>query len=463
MKNFETYQPANLQGYPDFSPAILHGKDLLLIPSQGEHNTKVIVGQEGEMRYEQRQAGEITRPEPGAFVSRVALPSAEEIYLQQLFGDQNPQWYIPERILDGIPLDQIILRDPVFLNKLGELVAGRSLDLYGFSQTSEMSEIAATLGARYYGNPEFAAWAGTKAGLIDFAAECGVKTPLTVSIQSPSELPEAAAILLAGGYTNAVVKANHSTGAMGQKFLSLKEIPGLPNGSDLNKFLPAAFMASEGAVVQGWITKAKAVSLSTFVDFDCSYTFTGAQMQLMSNETPPASSGAVPIDERHLASVLEVGHKIAAGYVAHKAYGPHGMDMLIPDLEICEQLGLKFGEPLCHDENTRTSATMISRAWMLAITEGRFGVGWKDAKIKLPTGTKIGDVIETLRQHNLLLTQTGAEESGVFVYNGAVLDYGHEDACYALAISGNDDPAEAVALIDQAVNCLGGNLVGVSE
>lgn len=461
MNNFETYRPANIHRRPGFSPAILHSKDLLLVPSQGEHNTDVIVGQEGEMRYEHRQAGEVTRPKPGVFVSRVALPLAEETYLQQLFGDQNPQWYIPERIHEGIPLDQIVLRDTTLLNKLGELVAGRSLDLYGFSQTPEMGEIAVTLGARYYGNPEFAAWAGTKAGLIAFAAECGVQTPLTLFIQSPNELPEAAKVLLTGGYTNAVVKVNHSTGAMGHKFLSLEKIPNLPSGSDFSKFLPDEFRTSEGAVVQGWITKAKAVSLSTFVDFDGSYTFTGAQMQLMSNKIPPASSGAVPIDERYLASVLEVGHKIAAGYVAHNAYGPHGMDMLIPDPDICEQLCLKIGEPLCHDENTRSSATMISRAWMLAITEGRFGVGWKDAKIKLPAGTKIGDVIETLRQHNLLLTQTGVEKSGVFVYNGAVLDYGHEAACYALAISGNDDPAEAAALIDRAVNCLSGDLVGV--
>jgi hypothetical protein len=457
MSNPEIYQPADLDRHTEFRPALLHGKDLLIVPSQGEHDTNVIVGQEGEMLYEQRQAGEATSENPGIFASRAPLPRAEAAYLNEIFGEKNPLWKITSGAEPGVPLDQIVLAEPSFLHELGELAAERAADLYGFNQTAEMAEIADRLGIRYYGNADFAEWAGTKIGLTEFADECGVPTPATIPIYRLRELSGAAAWLQEEGYTDATIKVSHSAGAMGQTVFSLEDVVAT-RGPELRRFLPEEFMPHEGAVVQGWIPEGEPVSLHTFVDFDGSYTFTGAQSQLLTPDSPPGSAGAIPLDERYLEAVLATGHKLAAGYVAHRAYGPHAMDMIIPTLDACEQLGLEPGEPLCHDENTRSSAAMISRAWLLAITEGTLGVGWKDAKIKLPPRTKIADVIETLREHQLLLTKPGPDAHGVFVYNGAVLDFGHEQACYALAISNRDDPSEAAALLTEAADCLGGKV-----
>ena len=458
----ESFTPANLDTHPDFEPSHLRDKKLLIVPSQGEHNTKIFVGQEGEMLYEQRQAGEATNHEPGIFVSRAPLPIAEAAYLRHLFGDHNPIWKMPSAITPGVPLDRIVLGDESLLHELGTACAEDGLELYGFNQTEEMAEIADRLEVRYFGNPHFAGWAGTKIGLAEFAAECGVRTPTTVPLFHASELREAAEVLAERGYQHATIKVSHSAGAMGQEVCAVADILSAKK-SELATFLPEEFMTSEGAVIQGWIPEGEPVSLHTFVDFDGTYTFTGAQTQLLTPETPPGSAGAVPIDERHLPAVLEVGRRIAEGYVAHHAYGPHAMDMIIPSPDACELLGLKPGEPLCHDENTRSSAAMISRAWALAITEGRLGVGWKDAKVKLPVGTRMADVIATLEREKLLITETGPDAHGVFVYNGAVLDSGHDSSCYVLAISSNDDPWDASELLERAAQDLGGRLPQTRE
>lgn len=456
MKNKPSYQPVDLQHHPDFEADVLSGKDLLMIPSQGEHGTRIITGQEGEMRYEQRQAGEVTKPDPGIFVSRCQPPRAEADYQKLLFGDRTPEWHVPSAFEQGKPLDRIVLGDPSFLHRLGEVASDRRLTLYGFHETEEMGEIADQLGVEFYGNPEFASWAGTKIGLEEFAAECGVRTPPTHSVHSLGEVHEAAKVLADVGYSDVSIKVSHSSGSMGHRVRPVSELLKAVSPRRLAELMPEEFIESEGAVIQGWIPQGEAVSLSSFVDFDGRYTFTGAQIQLLGGEAPPGSSGAIPLDSQHLEKVLETGHRVAKGYARHRAYGPHAMDMIIPAPEICDRLGLDVGEPLCHDENTRVGAAAISRAWLLAITEGRYGVGWKDSKVSVPRGATTSDVIGRLDEVNLLIKKTGPEVSGVFVYNGAVLDYGHENACYALAISGNDDYKEASALLEDASRMLKG-------
>lgn len=463
MLDLSNYRPAELYEHPDFTAALLHEKDTLVIPSQGEHDTKVLVGQEGEMLYEHRQAGEVTKPNGGVFVSRVLPPVAEIAYHEALFGDQNPVWLVPENKVNGVPLDKLVLNDYALIEKLGEYASQNNLQLHGFNQTSEMQSIADAIGVRYYGNHHFANWAGTKNGLISFLDECGVATPQSFAFNNPKDMQKHARDLLQSNFSRAVIKVGHSTGAMGIKTVDLLEVARANDMTEIGlsaNFLPVEFNEVEGAVIQGWIPKGTAVSLSTFVDFDGSYTFTGAQMQLLSEGDPPASAGAMTIDEKFLPSVLEVGHKLAQGYVRNHAYGPHGMDMIIPDPEICEQLGLKPGEPLCHDENTRPTATTIARAWLYAIKGEYIGTGWIDTKVKLPSGTSIADVIGKLAADKLLISETGPNVSGVFPYNGSVLDARHEQACYLLANSGNNDPIEALQIAKLAAKSLKGYLVG---
>ncbi len=68
--------------------------------------------------------------------------------------------------------------------------------------------------------------------------------------------------------------------------------------------------------MQGSIPGSVSVTHATFVDFDGSYCFTGANnTSYMSEGAALGAIGAIPLDEAHLPLVLEAGHKAAAGYV----------------------------------------------------------------------------------------------------------------------------------------------------
>ncbi|OGE30346.1 hypothetical protein A2631_01050 [Candidatus Daviesbacteria bacterium RIFCSPHIGHO2_01_FULL_44_29] len=447
----EKYSPIDLGKYAEFDTSLLRGKHLVVLPSQGEKNTKILTGIEGEMLYEHRQAGEAMGNYPGIFISRVALPKTEAHYRNKLFGDHNPHWMIPGNKIKGGSLDQIVLANPGFLSSLAEEVAKKSagessMSLYGFNQTEEMEAIAQKLGVPYYGNSKFANWAGTKVGLSEFAGECGIYTPMTVPIYHPGQLKDAVLNLAQAGYEKVVVKVSHSTGGMGHLISSIADIVrGHPS-----QYLPNEFTPEEGGVVQGWVPDTTSVSIATFIDFDGSYKFTSAQAHLLEGQSALGAIGAEPIDKKYLDPILAVGHKLAKGYSKHQAWGPHTMGMLIVPPHISEKLGFPVGAPLCNDENTRPGASTISKAWILALREGQYGIGWVVSKLKVAPGTKIEHVIEVLQDNKLLITKTGPNAEGIFVFNGSVLDSGYEDSFYAVAISGKDDPYEAAHLIKKA-------------
>lgn len=446
------YCPVDLQQEKGFDVSLLRRKHLLLIPSQGEEGTKIITGIEGEMLYEQRQEAQAMGDYPGIFISRLFLPRAEEEYRQQLFGNKRPKWLIPTLRKEGVPLDQIILTDSGFIEKIAQSVEAKEKEMkvYGFSETRFMKEIAERFNIAYYGNPGFAAWAGTKVGLQEFAKECGVPTPSTYSLRSVTELLSIAEKLKDAGYEQLVVKVNHSTGGMGHLISSIKELISNAKLGLAHKHLPEEFIEREGGVVQGWIPEAVSVSLATFVDFDGSCVFTGAQAHLTEGQSAIGAVGATPIEEKYFKPILKVGEKIAQGYVRHKAWGPHTMGMLIAPPEVSEKLNLPVGVPLCNDENSRCGATTISKAWILTLREGRFGLGWVVSKIRCRLGRKIDEVIETLSDQKMLITKTGENCHGIFVFNGAVLDSSYEDKFYAIAVSGKHDQMEAVELIKKA-------------
>lgn len=445
------YSPVDLAKHQDFDTSFLRGKHLVVVPSQGEKNTKILSGIEGEMLYEHRQAGEAMGNYPGIFVSRTPLPVAEAQYRRGLFGDQNPEWMIPPNTINGQSLDQIVLSNSPFLSKLADLVYMKSMQvgpmqLYGFNQTEEMEKIAHHLGIPYYGNSTFANWAGTKIGLSEFVTECDVNTPMTIPIFHPCQLKDAVYTLAEAGYDDVVVKVSHSTGGMGHLISSINNI--LQNGA--STFFPEEFTEQEGGVVQGWIPNATSVSIATFVDFDGSYRFTSAQAHLLEGQSALGAIGSEPIDQKYMRPLLQVGHRIAKGYVNHQAWGPHTMGMLIPSDESCEKLGLPKGMPLCNDENTRPGASTISKAWILALREEVYGIGWLVSKLKVNPGTKIAHIIEALDDAKLLIKKTGPNAEGIFIYNGSVLDSGYEDKFYAIAISREEDPYEAAHLIKKA-------------
>lgn len=443
----------DLDNHSEFKVSHLRHKRILLIPSQGEEGTRILTGIEGEMLYEHRQAGQVTKPEPGIMVSRVNLPEAERDYRTRVFGDQNPCWIVATKNVPGMPLDQMVVSDERLLDRIAQATAGKEKPvLYGFNQTRHMEKIAERLEIDYYGNAEFASWAGTKIGLTDFAKECGVPTPITMEIHDPSDLPKMASQLKERGYDKLVVKVSKSTGGMGHKILKIDEIPGLIRRSGFKDVLPEEFDIEEGGVVQGWVECAVSGSLATFVNFDGTTEFEGAQVHVIDKgDSAFGAVGATPIQEQYLEPMLEVGRKLSAGYSRHKAYGSHTMGMLLPGQKDCEKLGIDKGVPLVNDENTRPGATTISKAWVQAIRQGKYGTGWIVSKIKAPKGAKIAEVIEALDDSGLLINKASASANGVFVWNGSVLDSGYESKFYAASVSAADDPEEAKHFMEQAI------------
>lgn len=112
------YTPIDLGNHKNFKADILRSKQLLVMPSQGEPGTKVVTGIEGEMLYEHRQEAEGMAEYPGIFVTRTALPQAEDTYRQSLFGHKRPKLMVPSSFQKGMSLDQIVLTTPGFIQKI---------------------------------------------------------------------------------------------------------------------------------------------------------------------------------------------------------------------------------------------------------------------------------------------------------------------------------------------------------
>lgn len=447
----------DLSKHQEFRTSHLRTKSLLLIPSQGEAGTNVLTGLEGEMLYEHRQEGQaITYGGDGIFVSRIPLPEAESKYREMIFGKRRPLWLTPNARQNGVPLDQIVLADERFMEQLDEVVNGanHATTLYGFNETPLMQEIADRLGIRYYGNSDFAGWAGTKSGLSEFAYECGLETPAEFVMSDTGQLRGYAEQLLEKGFDQLVMKVDHSTGGMGHRKINILELLSKIDEGDWLGILPPEYRSDEKVVVQGWIEGALSVSLATFVDFDGSTWFEGAQVHVIDKgDMAFGAVGATPIDEYHLGLLTEVGRKLAQGYANHKAYGSHTMGMLVVPDEQAEKLKMPKGGVLLCDENCRPGASTISKAFILALREERYGTGWVVSKIRAPKGAKIGEVIKTLDDANLLIKKPDWNASGIFVYNGAVLNSGYEEKFYAIAISAKDDYEEAKAIMKKAVSC----------
>lgn len=446
----------DLSLHQEFVTNHLRSRGLLVMPSQGEEGTKILTGIEGEMLYEHRQEGQAIGDHDGIFVSRCALPVAEEKYRQMVFGSKRPVWVVPNLKREGVPLDQIALADEGFLTRLAQQVESvyrsDSPTLYGFNVTDSMQAVADALGIKYYGNSEFAKWAGTKIGLQEFAKECGVPTPLTFELHKKADIKDLAEELGLAGYGKLVIKVSHSTGGMGHSIHKIDELLFKIKSEGVDGLFPEEYMEDEGGVVQGFIEDSISASMATFVDFDGSTFFEGAQAHLIDKgDSAFGAVGATPITEEFLNPMLEVGRKLAVGYAKHRAWGSHTMGMLIVPPEVSRRLGLPEGVPLCNDENARPGASTISKAWIQAVRDGRYGVGWMVSKIEVPKGAKIADAIEALDASGLLIREASTNAQGIFVYNGSVLDSGYEKKFYALAVSAKDDHEEAKMIMQRAV------------
>jgi hypothetical protein len=335
----------------EFRPDLLVGKPLLVLPSQDVPSTTLPDGDESEMLYEQRQEAEAMFSPRSIFVCRKRLPSSEHIYRDRLFGAGRPRWLIPTEYKVGVALDRLVLADRRFLTQLREATP-RGACLYGFSQTPEMQTIAGELGIPYYGNVQFARWAGTKLGLSEFAQEIGVATPHTFPLKAVADIPRGVAFLRHLGYTEVLVKLNNSIGGRGHKRSGI-------HLTDSIAYLPVGYLPREGAVMQGWISGSTSVSLAMFLDLDRTYHFIGTQVHKV--DSRGAAIGASPLGAALLPTVIETGHKLGRGYVRHDAYGPHTMGMIVPPPAWAERFGFPIGLPSASTK-TRVPEQQVSPA-----------------------------------------------------------------------------------------------------
>lgn len=441
------YEPVDLSTHPAFTPNILSSRGLLVVPSQGERGTSIITGVEGEMLYEHRQEGEAISASRSVFVSRSRLPPAEDRYRSKLFGRARPTWIV-SRCPTGEPLDSSILNNEstvAALTATADSLPG--LSLYGFNQTAEMGLLAQRLRMPYYGNPSFAKRFGGKIGLVELLKEANLPSLATFELRNPqADLTKCVESLKDLGYEKFVVKVDRSTGGMGHLVSSIGEA--LANRAAVERFVPREFTPAEGGIVQGWIDSTDSVSLATFVDFDGRVYLTGAQVHLLGAESIHAAIGARPIERKYIAPMLKIAEALQQAYQRHSAWGPHTMGMVFPEPTACQALGLTEGVPLCIDENSRPGASTISKAWILNVRGGRYGIGWSVSRVAVPAGTWIADVINTLDERRLLINEIGPEAHGVFVFNGSALDFGYGSAFHAIAISRADDPTESMEMMN---------------
>jgi hypothetical protein len=456
-KPYIGYKPLDLSQNPNFNP--LRFKDIFAvnIPSQGADRDEVL-NKEGEMAYEQRQYSLSMSKRGGLFLTRRPFPSAEKEYWQKLF--QNSSDKLPEELIISFkssylntPLDRILLSEEEYIDAIKDYIernGNADITLISFNQTSYIEKLAEILGLNYYGNAAFAEWAGTKTGLIDFAAECKVPTPPTYRVGDFADIYDDAEKLAELGFTEIVIKMDHSTGGMGHKRMQLGRALKFAEGGFYENILPDQYKSKEGAIIQGWMPDSISLSLAIFVNFDGTYEFTGAQIHELKKGNAFSAVGAYPIGDKYLDKLLEYGHRIAKGYVRHKAYGPHTVGFIAPNVDWLKKHSYSPDEIFFNDENSRPGASTISLNWILSLRDGVYGKGWRVSKIPVIKGTNIADVIKQLKAADLLLEEIGPKSHGIFVYGGLILDSGYEDNFFAIAISAKDSFNEASSMIETA-------------
>lgn len=452
------YSPIDIDTQPEFQPTIFREKRSIVIPSQGDQKTPLLLN-EGEMAYEQRQLSLALGDYPGIFVTRRPFPDAELKYIEEVLSSINSE--LPKMIAlpfsmssMNTPLDRIILADKRILKQIKSEVDKYishhpPLTLQSFHQTSYILEIANRLGIDYYGNPAFAEWAGTKAGLIEFTSECDIPSPLTFRVSNLAEVFQQISKIASAGYDEIIIKLDHSTGGMGHKRMRIGEALKYCEEGLFDNILPKEYSSEEGVVIQGWIPDAESLSLAMFIEFDGTYKFTGAQMHELQKGNAFSAIGSYPLDQKYLAPLKQYGYRIAEGYIRHRAYGPHTMGFIAPNARWCKKLGLAEGTLLANDENSRPGASTIALNWILAIRQGRYGKGWRFSKVKVKEHVKIQQVIEKLREKGLLLEKAGEMAQGVFVFGGLMLDVGQENKFHAISISAADSYKEANEMMDR--------------
>jgi hypothetical protein len=462
------YDPVNLDEDPNFHPYFLEqNHQILVIPSAGLSGTNILSSKVERMIFLQIAECIAMGNNFGAIVNFLNLPPEEEAYREKLFPGIRPEWislhtrdFYDNLSKDTVvaPLDQTVAENDEIIALLREKVASMEKPaLYGYYQTQFMRQIAEMLDIPYYGTPEFAAWAGSKVGLQEFLDKYDLPSPHTFKIETIADIANAIDKLLEIGYERGVFKVNFSTRGLGQRIVNLQELKGDLATKSYEEILPPDHYSGEGVVLQGWIEEEYIegmASVDILIDLLLNCHFIHHKTKYPASGRPLTPAGYLPIHRPHLEGTMAIKEQLAKAYINEKAIGPHSINMIFLTEEGARKFGFKYGLPLIHDENTRIGVSKIAHNWTALLRGGKAGAGWIHTPMYLGTPKPFAEVLEILENAGLLITNSGPDAHGIFVYEGIKLDTGMV-TFKAIAISKNGDINEAGALLDKAKELLG--------
>lgn len=439
----------------------------ITLPSQGTENPHDPLHLEKEHAYEHRHLLMSTTSDnrSGILVTRKPYPEAERAYFTEVFSKIGLT--IPEIITANfspenwnVPLDQIIFADRAKLKELMsavnrlEAIHGERPKLQVFNPTSYSERIAQELGIKLMANREFAEWAGTKSGLVDFLHDCNVSTPLTYKVENFSGIVRNLKCIKEAGYPQVVVKMNFSTGGMGHRVTDIDEAIAFAENHDYTELFPEGLGKVQGAaILQGWIPDSVSLSVGMYVSEDYRVDLTSTQQHILSVDPEGRSVsavGAVPLTHQYKERLLIEVLKIGTGYVKYKAIGPHTMGMIAPTDEWCDRLGFDRGTLLAVDENTRPGSTTLALSYAVALRNGpeNLGTGWAVSTVPVTQKLMFDQVLSRLQESGYLIEDPNELGEGIFPYGGLILHSGNGTRKF-LAISLADNAERALEILKE--------------
>ncbi len=461
---FDNYTPLDLDNIPEILPYPLADKCLITIPSEGIAGTNISTS-----KLDRLHGGQYIEPinwnkNCGLFLNYIDLNQAENDYRNSVFGSHRPTWLSlapsdknfasQDKVL---PLDQAILHNPQFLDKVREHIkklqdSGADTVLFGYSQTLVMEAIARELGLPYYGNADFAQWAGAKVGLQEFLEKHNLPKMHTVTVYNKDDIVSGLEYLQELNYANAVFKVNNSTGGSGHKIINVDKTLAKVADSKYEDIVPEDYFPGEGIVLQGWLEPEEQegqASIDIMLDLNGVASITHIKTKAHFDTDPLALACYIPVDKRHFELSLPIAKQLLEVYVKERATGPHSINLIFPSKEAAERHDLTYGVPLIHDENSRIGASKCTHSCVAALRLGKAGNGWMDKAIKPKKFRTIPEVLAILRDAGLLIEKASPDAHGVYFYDGVKLINGINKFAL-IGISRNHDTFEAAALIDEA-------------
>jgi len=340
-------------------------------------------------------------------------------------------------------------------NKYGDKVV-----LFGYNQTSSMTQIADYLDITFLGNHEFSSWAGSKAGLQEFLELYDLPRPHTITIRSVADIQSATSYLKDKNYKRAVFKVNYSTGNVGHRIVIIDQLIKDLKTKNFLELIPEEYKVGEGLVLQGWIEREQISGMSSLdimVWPNKKVELVHLKSKFYRFNSLYELAGYAPILKSQYKEFRAIADKIIKAYGEEKATGPHSINFIHLNAQGVKDHGFEAGIPIIHDENPRIGSSKIAHSRVQGLKHNKSGIGWAYYYYNFPENIPAIRgrlILKSLSEQNLLFDKKiSGELSGVFPYGFKRLNYKIGELSL-LAISEKDSFQDAAELLDSTINFL---------